>query len=256
MTDLLHSTSFPARPAHPRRVARQGAALLTVIFPLAVGAAYALAIVAGAAHPGYAAGLTSSLYVLGALAVLLGLQSEGRYPHARLGLCNVITFTRAAGITVMAGLVLAPVSGLGWVLVALAGGMLALDGLDGWAARRAQLQSQFGARLDVETDVAFALTLAALAVALGQVGPWFLLLGLMRPLFLVAGRVWPALRAPLPDARWRKRMAALQMTVQVVLIAPVLAPPVSTWLGAALLTAMVVSFAVDIRWLLRQPAQT
>ncbi len=230
--------------------------LLAVIFPLALASAYALAAIAGAHRPGLSVALTSVLYVVGALAVLVALMAEGRYPHPRLGLCNVITLTRAAGVAVMAGLVLAPVTGLGWGLVALAAGVLVLDALDGWAARRARLQSAFGARLDVETDVAFALTLAALAVALGQVGPWFLLLGLMRPLFLGAGRVWPALRAPLPEARWRKRMAAAQMTVQVVLIAPVIAPPLSVWIGAVMLVAVLASFAVDIRWLLRQKPQS
>ena len=234
----------------------QGAVLLAVIFPLALASAYALAVIAGAHRPGLSVALTSVLYVVGALAVLVALMAEGRYPHPRLGLCNVITLTRAAGVAVMAGLVLAPVTGLGWGLVALAAGVLVLDALDGWAARRARLQSAFGARLDVETDVAFALTLAALAVALGQVGPWFLLLGLMRPLFLGAGRVWPALRAPLPEARWRKRMAAAQMTVQVVLIAPVIAPPLSVWIGAVMLVAVLASFAVDIRWLLRQKPQS
>ena len=234
----------------------QGAVLLAVIFPLALASAYALAAIAGAHRPGLSVALTSVLYVVGALAVLVALMAEGRYPHPRLGLCNVITLTRAAGVAVMAGLVLAPVTGLGWGLVALAAGVLVLDALDGWAARRARLQSAFGARLDVETDVAFALTLAALAVALGQVGPWFLLLGLMRPLFLGAGRVWPALRAPLPEARWRKRMAAAQMTVQVVLIAPVIAPPLSVWIGAVMLVAVLASFAVDIRWLLRQKPQS
>ena len=252
MTELLHADSRLSSAERPRRAALQGAVLLAVIFPFALASAYALALVAGASRPGFSAALTFALYTAGALVVLRDLMSAGRYPHARLGLCNAITLTRAAGIAVMAGLVFAPVTGLGWLLVALAGGLLVLDGLDGWAARRARLQSAFGARLDVESDVAFALTLAALAVALGQVGPWFLLLGLMRPLFLGAGRIWPALRAPLPEARWRKRMAALQMTVQVVLIAPVLAPPLSVWLGAGMLAAMLVSFAVDIRWLLRQ----
>ena len=255
MTEILHSPTSLSGADRPRRAALQGAVLLAVIFPLALGLAYALANVAGAARPGLSVALTSALYAVGALAVLVALMANGRYPHPRLGLCNAITLTRAAGISVMAGLVIAPVTGLGWGLVALAGGLLVLDGLDGWAARRARMQSAFGARLDVESDVAFAITLAALAVALGQVGPWFLLLGLMRPLFLGAGRIWPALRAPLPDAPWRKRMAALQMTVQVVLIAPVIAPPLSVWIGAALLGAVLVSFAVDIRWLLRQKPQ-
>lgn len=239
-----------------RRPIVQAVALLGLLLPASVAGAYILADLLRAATPAYAAALTAVIFALGAVIVLRGLGMTRYYAHDRLGLCNILTLSRAAGIAVMAGLLLAPVAGLGWGLVAMAGVLLALDGLDGWAARRAQLQSPFGARLDMETDVAFSLTLSALAVAMGQVGAWFLLLGLLRPLFLTAGRVWPALAAPLPYARWRKTMAGLQMAGQVILIAPVVAQPVSAWLGAAILTGTAASFAVDIRWLLRKAVRS
>jgi phosphatidylglycerophosphate synthase len=165
---------------------------------------------------------------------------------------------RAAGIAALAGLLvvpgaLDPVGGLGWILVALAALVLALDGADGWAARRSGLRSTFGARFDVEADVAFALVMAALAWQAGKVGVWFLALGGLRPAFLLARALWPQLRTPLPEAMWRKRVAAVQMVVQVVLMAPVIVPPVSYLLAGVLLAGVILSFAVDIRWLLRQP---
>lgn len=249
---MAQSINIPAKGAPPRRATLQGTALLLLLVPLAMMLSYLLAIQANAPSPEAAASLTALVCALGAGAILSGLSRRDSFPHARLGLCNVITLTRAAGIAALAGLLVTPLATPGWGLSLFALALLLLDALDGWAARRADLQSPFGARLDVETDVAFALTLAAVAVAMGQAGAWFLALGLLRPAFLLAARLWPALRAPLPEAMWRKRMAGLQMVVQVALISPLLAPPASTLLAAALLAAMLASFAIDIRWLARQ----
>jgi phosphatidylglycerophosphate synthase len=235
---LMH----PLHMTHPPRDVRRLAALwLALLVPLAGLASYALGGTGAAA-------VSLALCLAGGGAVLWGL-SPRRYPHARLGLCNATTMTRAAGVAVLAGLLVAPMAAeaLGWWLVALAGGVLALDGVDGWAARRSGLRSDFGARFDVETDVVFALVMAALAVALGQVGAWFLLLGFMRPLFLLAARVMPWVGAPLPPTPRRKGVAAAQMTAQVVLITPLLAPPESVVLGAAILATVLLSFAADIR---------
>lgn len=195
-----------------------------------------------------AAAITVALCLVGGALVVRGLSPQ-RYPHARLGLCNATTMLRAAGVAVLAGLLAAPMaaSDMGWGLVALAAVVLALDGVDGWAARRSGLKSEFGARFDVETDVVFALVAAALAWSLGQVGVWFLALGLLRPLFLVGAAVMPWIGAPLPHAPRRKVVAAVQMTGQVVLITPLLAPPASTALGAALLAMVLLSFAADLR---------
>lgn len=247
MSEILQSRSRSVAHLLTRRVAARAAALLAFIIPLAVLGSYSLSRIAGARHPEAAGALTFALCGIGGVCVLWALARRHSYPHDRLGLCNIVTLTRGVGIAMMAGLLTVPVERLGWGLVLLAGLLLALDGIDGWAARRAKLQSRFGARLDVETDVAFALTLAALAIALGQAGIWFLALGFLRPLYLGAGHLWPVLRAPLPDAAWRKRMAALQMGVQVAILAPVIPSYVANSVAALLLCAMIASFAVDIR---------
>lgn len=248
----------PAPPARDTR--RDGPRLraalwLGVLVPAAGLCAHALT---GAASAGDAALLPSAftvvLCLLGGAAVLWGL-SPARYPHARLGLCNAVTMLRASGVAVLAGLLLVPGSSaaLGWGMVALSAVVLALDGVDGWAARRARLGSGFGARFDVETDVAFALVMAALAWQAGQVGVWFLALGLLRPAFLLGAALMPRLRAPLPETSRRKTVAALQMIGQVVLLVPVLHPPLSTALGVFILGGVALSFAIDLRWLLRAP---
>ncbi len=254
--DIPETSRFAAlRP--PQRAAL---ALWAVLSAVAVGAGALLVTLGGApAAAGYAALVTLAACALGGWVILRGLGS-GAYPHDRLGLCNAVTMARGAGIAVLAGLAVAPQAltgsdGFGWAVVALAAGVLALDGLDGWLARRSGLHSRFGARFDVESDVVFAVVMAVLAWQADKVGAWFLLIGGLRPAFLLAGAVWRALRAPLPDARWRKVMAGVQMGVQVALLAPLLAPPLSHAVGAAILIAIMTCFAVDIRWLLRRHSQ-
>lgn len=252
MSDTAHSIIANQVAHEPRRALRQGVGLAALLVPLAIFATYAIAHSIGAARPDAAAALTAGICALGCIFILSGLAQKDHYPHSRLGLCNATTMLRGAGISVLAGLSLTPVAELGWALAILACAIMMLDALDGWAARQARLQSRFGARFDVETDVAFALTLTVLAIALGQVGAWFLLLGLLRPMFIIAGYLWRPLRAPLPDARWRKRMAGVQMGVQVLLVTPLLSPPLASWVAGMLLTAMALSFIIDIRWLARE----
>lgn len=252
MTEITQINGRPPLQSAQRRSFAQGVVVLSALGPIATYLSYRIAASAGAAAPEAAAGLTAAFCGGGAVIVLSALASRRAYPHARLGLCNLITLMRGAGIAVLAGLVVTPDAALGWWLALFALALLVLDGLDGWVARRERLQSTFGARFDVETDVAFALTLAALAISLGQVGTWFLLLGLLRPLFVAAGWVWSALRAPLPDAKWRKYAAGVQMSVQVLLVSPLLGPPVTSLIGAIVLIVIMGGFAKDIYWLARQ----
>jgi phosphatidylglycerophosphate synthase len=248
-----HSSSKLNPSMTQRAVMAQALGVLAVLGASSIWLSYTLAGFGGAAAPHDAALATAMLVLMGTAGVLVGLR-RSTYPHDRLGLCNVVTATRGAGICSLAGLVFVPgaLDALGWVLVMLAAITLALDGLDGWLARRSGLRSDFGARFDVESDVAFAMVLALLAWQADKAGLWFVALGVLRPAFLAAGLVWPALRISLPDAYRRKAMAAMQMTVQVVLLAPIVAPPASALIAAALLVAMILSFAADIRWQIHQ----
>lgn len=221
--------------------------VVAMSIPVATAATFGLAAHAGAEHALAAAGLAACLLTLGSLAVLRGLHVSA-YPHRRLGACNVVTLVRGAAIAALAGLLAVPdaLGALGYPLAGLAALILALDGVDGWAARRAGLASSFGARLDVETDVVFALVMAGLAVAMGKVGLWFLLLGVMRPAFMLAGQVWPWLTAPLAPSQSRRTVAGVQMGGQVALLLPVLSAPVSHGVGALILGVVTLSFARDI----------
>lgn len=217
---------------------------------LAIAAA-AAAVAAALPLPPACAALAVGLYLLATAAIL---SAAGQPPRGRFGLANTLTLARLAGAAVFAGFALAPAplagSG-GWLAAAAAAALLALDGIDGWIARRQGLASDFGARLDMETDALTILVLAALALALGKAGAWILLLGALRYLFVLAGRGEPRLAAPLPPSFRRKAVCVLQIAILAALLAPAVAPPVSQALAAVALAALVWSFAVDVRFLLR-----
>jgi phosphatidylglycerophosphate synthase len=177
----------------------------------------------------------------------------GSHPHARFGTANVVTLTRAAGAAVFVALAFEPqllAGSAGWVAAGAAGVLLALDGIDGWLARRQGLASAFGARFDMETDALLVLALAALALGLGKAGVWVLGLGLIRYAFVLAGLAVPPLRAELPPSLRRKAVCVFQIAVLAVLLLPAVQPPASMALAAVALALIAWSFFVDIRWLL------
>ena len=179
------------------------------------------------------------------------------YPHRSLGLCNLVTLTRLAGVAVLAALLAAPETLRGdgaqaWAGLAIAGAVLALDGVDGWAARRARLQSRFGARFDMEVDAALALVLALLAWQTGKVGAWVLALGALRPAFALAALHWHWLARPLPEGLARKAVCVVQIGVLTALLAPAVTAPLAGWLAAGALVLLLASFGRDTLWLWRR----
>jgi phosphatidylglycerophosphate synthase len=212
-----------------------------------------------AARPGLAA-LGAAAAALAGLALVLRALSAGAYPHARLGPGNALTLLRGAGVAALAGLAVALAAGgawgpeAGWAAAGLAAVLVALDGIDGRAARASGTASAFGARLDVETDLALMAVLAVLAWQSGQAGPWVLALPLFRPAFLLAGRVWPVLAAPLPPRARRSRVAGVQYAGQVAILVPALPPAAAGALAGALVAMVAVSFAVDLALLTRRRA--
>ena len=84
-----------------------------------------------------------------------------------------------------------------WLLAAIAGADLLLDGADGWAARGQRLASNFGACFDMEVD-AFAVLVLAVTVARTMAAPlWVFAIGAMPYLYFAAGWLVPFLRRPL-----------------------------------------------------------
>lgn len=177
---------------------------------------------------------------------------RGTYPHAAIGLCNLVTLARLALTVALVAPILggggAPVWGVFWV----AGLALGLDGLDGWLARRQDLASAFGARFDMEVDSGLSLILALNAFVAGSAGPSVLLLGLPRYGFAVAGLVLPWLARPLPDRLGRKVACVLQIGALIALQAQVLPPPLAGLAVGVAAVALAVSFGRDVLWLYRR----
>src|SRR5699024_2815612 len=97
------------------------------------------------------------------------------------------------GVTAMA--VLSLVSGhplCQWAVMGLALVAIALDGVDGYVARRTGTASPEGARFDIEADAALVLVLSIPVAAL--VGWWAVLIGLMRYFYVALAWFRPALR--------------------------------------------------------------
>ena len=175
------------------------------------------------------------------------------HPHSRLGMANRITLVRAGIACLIAARAIDPAP-LGspdrWLLVAVAGAALLLDGADGWAARRQRLASGFGARFDMEADAFAILGLATMVAKAAVVPCWVLAIGAMRYLYLAAGWLFPLLRRPLPFrpiAHWRRKtIAVVQSVALLIALAPATSPSWAAILCATALGLLVYSFAADI----------
>ena len=169
---------------------------------------------------------------------------------------NGITALRAALVLLLASLIALPVPSrqLMWLAVVIASVAATLDAADGWLARRTGTASAFGARFDMETDAALILVLSVLAWRWGKAGPWVLLIGAMRYLFVFASRFLSWMNAPLTPTLRGKTVAVVQMVTLIVCLGPI----VPTWLSragaAGALVLLLWSFAIDVGRLWRARA--
>ena len=192
------------------------------------------------------AGALAGYGVIAAL-VLLGLAEHA--PHRRFGLANAVTLIRAAGMALLIGILaegVALASAVRWLMAMGGTAALLLDGVDGWAARKTGLSSSFGARFDMEVDALFVLVLSALVWRAGQAGGWVLTAGLMRYIFVLAGRLWPALAAPLMPSFRRKAICVIEIAVLLTALAPLFKPAEAALLCLAGLALLSYSFLADM----------
>jgi phosphatidylglycerophosphate synthase len=167
------------------------------------------------------------------------------HPYTRFGAANYVTLTRALLTGFLLALATRPAtSGLAWIAGWTAGAVAALDGVDGWLARRDRMVSAFGSRFDMETDAALLVVLSVLAWRYDKGGAWVLLIGLMRYLFVAAGWLLPWLTGPLTPTRRGRVVAVIQMvTLAIILVVP---RAVAHAAAATALGLLVWSFAIDI----------
>jgi phosphatidylglycerophosphate synthase len=228
-------------------------------------AALALLAMVNAGRAGTAAALaTAGVYAPVAVLVLQAIAAPDA--PSRFGSANVVTLLRAGIAALVTGLALeALATGTGllampgevgdlWAWAVPVGALLALvlDGVDGWLARRRRIASAFGARFDMEADALLVLGLSLAVLASGRAGPWVLVAGALRYVFVAGGTFWPALSAPLPPS-FRRKVVCVAIGIALVIgLVPAVPPTLAGVLAGAGVLALVYSFAVDTLWLLRR----
>jgi phosphatidylglycerophosphate synthase len=197
------------------------------------------------------------MYLIKAATVFMAIVTVAMAFRGRAGARG--TFAAADWVTAVRALIVALVAGLvgeagaGRFTVAATAGSVtvaALDGVDGWLARRGT-PTAFGARFDMEVDALLILVLSILCWQLGKAGAWVLASGLLRYAFVAAGAVWPWMTRPLPPSPRRKTICVVQVVGLIVAIAPIVPPPLSAWAAAVALASLACSFLLDTLWLHR-----
>ncbi len=194
------------------------------------------------------------------LAVVAGVAalriSKANHPHATLGPANYVTAVRTLLVSVIVGAIGEPhTPRLAITVAALALVVAAMDGLDGFLARRSGMASLFGARFDMEVDALLIMALSVLAWTGGKAGAWVLASGGLRYVFVVAGWIWPWMDRPLEPNRRRQAVCVIQIVFLIGVVSPLLTRPASTAVAASALVVLAGSFAVDTWWLLHRRQQ-
>ena len=233
-------------PDHPLRGSVVTAKVVGLIIVVAVAVVARVVLSLGELYP-LKAGAVFALVSVLAIGFL-----RANHPFSHFGPGNQMTTARAMLVALVASLIGEP--GLPYAAAGAAGASLlvvALDGVDGWLARRTQMASNFGARFDMEVDALLILALAILVWRYDKAGAWVVLSGLLRYLFVAAGWWWQWLRSPFPPSRRGKVICVVQIVGLTVAIAPIVTPSVSVLLAGAALLALCYSFLIDTVWLWR-----
>jgi phosphatidylglycerophosphate synthase len=194
--------------------------------------------------------LLTAATVFAIVTLLAGWWGRGRHPFPRFGLANQVTTLRALLVALVAGTIVVPRQArVAVAAVTLSLVATALDGVDGWLARRTGMTSEFGARFDMEVDALLILTLAILVWRYDKAGAWVVLSGLLRYLFVAAGATIAWLREPLPPSRRRQTICVIQVAALIAALTPSIPWPASAIVAAGALAALSYSFLTDTLWL-------
>lgn len=242
---LAAMTATSSVPALPGRLRRVG----TVLALLAGGQLLAGVLVVVLAAPAPASGLLVAAALLAALApwgvAAATLRPRGPGPVTA---ADGLTLLRHLGTGALAAATVLVLGGepaaRSWPLAVLIAATLASDALDGPVARRTGSAGPIGARIDMEADAALVMVLSVLAATV--VGPWVLVIGLMRYAFVAASWARPALRRPLGFSQFRRLVGGGQGVALLIALLPVLPVPAAAAVLALALALLVVSFGRDV----------
>ncbi|WP_447895409.1 CDP-alcohol phosphatidyltransferase family protein [Vreelandella sp. GE22] len=193
-------------------------------------------------------GLTAAIY-----SVITGLTLYF-WRCGPLGWANRVTLVRGVLVAIIAGALAgdAFIEAI-WLWLAVAVASLMLDGVDGFVARKTDSHSHFGARFDMELDALMILLLCIGLLQLESLGAWVLLIGGMRYLFVLAGRGFEWLKAPLFASFRRKAVCVWQVLALLLALTPLTSHVTASLLALSALIASAYSFGYDTWWLYRQP---
>jgi len=182
-------------------------------------------------------------------AALLFIARGAHTPSGAFGWGNAVTSLRFV-LSSSVGVV--PASVPTWALGAMTLVLFALDGLDGFVAKRRGEASAFGAYFDMEIDAYFVLLAGLALFQRGRYGAWILVAGLLRYAYVVALALVPARRGDIPRSTWGRH--AFTVLMLGLALGMVLGEPfgtVVTALGCGLVTA---SFARSFYWSYSRPS--
>jgi phosphatidylglycerophosphate synthase len=164
-------------------------------------------------------------------------------PSGVFGWGNALTTLRFA-LASAVGLV--PPSVPLWALGATVLTVFALDGLDGWVAKRRGEACAFGAYFDMETDAYFVLLIGIVLVLRGRYGAWVLGVGLLRYVYVLTLALIPARGGEQPRSSFgRHAFTSLMLGLTLGLMLGEPFGTVATALGCGLVTA---SFLRSFYW--------
>ena len=191
---------------------------------LLVGA-LGVALFLGRAWPLAACGVAS----LGALAA-----SNRRAWPGSFGWANAVT----AGRAVVVGAVGAwPGEAPAGLLALVVLGLFALDGVDGYLARRRGTVSELGALFDMETDSFFVLMVVLVLFERGDLGAWVLVGGLLRYAYVLVRAAVPARNPEVARSRFgRLAFAGLVLGLFASIAVPGVVGRTAALAGTALVT--------------------
>ena len=195
----------------------------------------------------------AALHGLGMMGLSQWALAGGRRVRVTPHPADYVTMTRAmigsGCLAVVAAALAGSLALPTWWLAVPAAVALALDAVDGPVARRTGTASPAGGRYDMESDAVFVVIIALAAAWVH--GPWVLLIGVLRYLFVIAAMIMPRLRRSLGFSQRRRLVAALQGIALVVSIVPVVPAPAAVTLLVIAFALLLISFGLDTVALLR-----